>query len=111
RIINSQKDEIAIMQMWLRDRGQAVPEVHISDSSVMVHGAGHEAHDATMPGMLTAAQIRELAAARGTAFDRLFLTFMIQHHRGAVSMVHELFGTDGAGQDEAVFRFASDVQV
>jgi uncharacterized protein (DUF305 family) len=64
-----------------------------------------------MPGMLSDAQLRQLAAARGADFDRLFLTFMIQHHRGAVAMVEALFGTYGAGQDETVFKFASDVNV
>jgi uncharacterized protein (DUF305 family) len=64
-----------------------------------------------MPGMLTAAQLRQLEAARGEEFDRLFLSFMIQHHQGAVAMVKALFGTPGAGQDEAVFRFATDVNV
>jgi uncharacterized protein (DUF305 family) len=66
---------------------------------------------ASMPGMLTAAQLRELDAARGGEFDRLFLTYMIQHHRGATQMVRELFGTYGAAQDETVFKFASDVNV
>jgi uncharacterized protein (DUF305 family) len=64
-----------------------------------------------MPGMLTAEQLRDLQSARGPEFDRLFLQYMIQHHRGAVVMVRELFATDGAGQDEAVFKFASDAQV
>jgi uncharacterized protein (DUF305 family) len=107
RIINAQRDEIATMQRWLRDRDQPVPELHVSDAGVMVHGGDHM----HMPGMLTPAQIGELRAARGDAFDRLFLTLMIQHHNGAVEMVHTLFATDGAGQDEDVFRFASDVQV
>ena len=107
RIINAQQDEITLMQTWLRDRDQPVPEVHVSESGVMVHGGDHM----HMPGMLTPAQIRELDAARGEAFDRLFLELMIVHHSGAVDMVHELFATDGAGQDEEVFRFASDVQV
>jgi uncharacterized protein (DUF305 family) len=66
---------------------------------------------AMMPGMLTGAQLKELAAARGTEFDRLFLTFMIQHHRGAVGMVRTLFSSQGAGQDETVFKFANDVEV
>ena len=61
--------------------------------------------------MLTEAQMKQLDAARGPEFDRLFLRFMIQHHRGAVTMVKELFGTYGAGQDETVFKFASDVNV
>jgi uncharacterized protein (DUF305 family) len=107
RIINAQQDEIATMQRWLRDRGQTVPELHVTESGVMVHGADHAMH---MPGMLTPDQIRQLDAARGTEFDRLFLTFMIQHHQGAVTMVRDLFATDGAGQDEEVFKFASDVQ-
>ena len=64
-----------------------------------------------MPGMLTPEQMRSLAAARGVEFDRLFLEGMIQHHKGAVAMVQQLFGTPGAGQDARVFKFASDVNV
>jgi uncharacterized protein (DUF305 family) len=64
-----------------------------------------------MPGMLTGEQLRQLDQARGEEFDRLFLTFMIQHHRGAVAMVKALFGSYGAAQDETVFKFASDVNV
>ncbi|HEX6132404.1 MAG TPA: DUF305 domain-containing protein [Longimicrobiales bacterium] len=109
RIINAQRAEIATMQRWLRNRGLESPEVHITDTTVMVHGTGHEGHG-LMPGMITPEQMRELAAARGTAFHRLFLTFMIQHHNGAVKMVYDLFDA-GAGQDEDAFRLASDVQV
>lgn len=108
RIINAQQGEIATMQRWLRDRREPVPELHVTDQGVRVHGADHAMH---MPGMLTPQQVRELDAARGAEFDRMFLTLMIQHHKGAVTMVHELFGTPGAGLDEDVFRFASDVQV
>ena len=61
--------------------------------------------------MLTEEQLRQLDAARGAEFDRLFLSSMIQHHRGAVTMVKELFGSYGAGQDEIVFKLASDVNV
>ena len=110
RIINAQQDEIATMQNWLRDRGQPVPEVHISGTTLMIHGDGD--HDAMhMPGMLTPEQIKELEEARGAAFDKLFLTYMIQHHSGAVTMVDELFSTDGAGQDEVAFKLASDINV
>ncbi|MGH7699019.1 MAG: DUF305 domain-containing protein [Gemmatimonadales bacterium] len=109
RIINAQRDEIATMQGWLRDRGQTVPEVHIEGLSLMIHGvAEHHPH---MPGMLTRAQLEELDRARGAEFGRLFLTYMIQHHQGAVTMVHDLFGTDGAAQDEEAFKLASDIQV
>ena len=107
RIINAQQDEIALMQQWLRDRGQPVPEVHITGITLMVHGAGD--HVMHMPGMLTQEQLQELEAARGLDFDRLFLTYMIQHHAGAVHMVDELFSTDGAALDEAAFKLASGI--
>lgn len=107
RIINAQRDEITIMQQWLRDRGQPVPELHQTGMDLIVHGADHALH---MPGMLTPDQLRQLEQAGGLEFDRLFLTFMIQHHRGAVTMVHDLFSAGGAGQDDSVFKVASDVQ-
>ena len=68
-------------------------------------------HDMLMPGMLTEAQMKQLDQARGPEFDRLFLTAMIRHHRGAVSMVQTLFSTQGAAQDETIFKLASDVSV
>ena len=108
RIINAQQDEIATMQRWLRDRGQPVPEASATGMKMKMGGVEHEM---LMPGMLTEDQMRQLDQARGPEFDRLFLTFMIQHHRGAVSMVRDLFGSRGAGQDETVFKFANDVSV
>ena len=99
------------------DHGTADPPTGSAsgtDHGAMGHGAmGHGAmHDhLSMPGMLSQAQLDELAAAEGAAFDRLFLAYMIQHHGGAVVMVEDLFATDGAGQDEQAFKFASDVQV
>ncbi len=113
RIINAQNDEIASMQQWLRDRDQPVPEVHIDGLNLMIHGGGdHAMHDHTnMPGMLSPEQLRELSEARGRAFDRLYLKYMIQHHSGAVTMVDELFSQDGAAIDEASFKLASDINV
>jgi uncharacterized protein (DUF305 family) len=108
RIINAQQDEIVTMQRWLRDRRQPVPDGTTMGMKMMMNGVEHLM---LMPGMLTEAQMNQLNAARGPEFDRLFLVFMIQHHRGAVSMVKDLFDTYGAGQDETVFKFASDVNV
>lgn len=108
RIINAQQDEIATMQQWLTDRHQTVPEAKAGPMKMMMHGKEQEM---LMPGMLTAEQMHQLDLARGPDFDRLFLTDMIQHHKGAVSMVQDLFGTYGAGQDELIFKFASDVNV
>jgi len=116
RIINGQQDEIATMQQWLRDRRQPVPEPALTLSSgaraagMKMTMNGHE-HEMLMPGMLTEDQMKQLDQARGVEFNRLFLTFMIQHHRGAVAMVKDLFGSHGAAQDETVFKFANDVSV
>jgi uncharacterized protein (DUF305 family) len=108
RIINSQSDEIRTMQGWLRDRGLPVPEIHISGLKLTIDGPMSMMH---MPGMLTQAQLEELGRAQGPEFDRLFLTYMIQHHKGALVMVRELFATDGAGQGELAFKLANDIQV
>jgi uncharacterized protein (DUF305 family) len=118
RIDVSQRDEMAMMQRWLRERGQPVP-----DPKPAGEHAGHAGMEMTgmdmpgmampsgglMPGMLTPAQLAQLGAASGAEFDRLFLTFMIQHHQGALTMVDQLFSSQGAGQDVTIFRFASDV--
>lgn len=108
RIINAQQDEIVLMSNWLHDRNQPVPEPNPAGMPMMMGGAQHVV---PMPGMLTEEQLKQLDAARNSEFDRLFLTFMIQHHRGAVDMVRTLFAATGAGQDETIFKFASDVEV
>jgi uncharacterized protein (DUF305 family) len=104
RIIVGQQDEIDLMQRWLRDRGQPVPGTELQDHSM--HG-GDPAR--LMPGMLTPEQMAQLDQARDAGFDRLFLTLMMQHHRGALTMVDQLFGSQGAAQDEPVFKIASGV--
>ncbi len=180
RIINAQKDEIASMSRWLRDRGQPVPDVQVAGTDLVVHGglpmemqgkgkgkgegkgegdikgdgmgegnmkgkgntggmdmpgmgmsapgdssptappaasstaaspASSPMDRPLMPGMLTHAQMQQLDRARGTDFDRLFLTGMIQHHQGAIDMVRQLFATPGAGEERVVFKLANDVQV
>lgn len=108
RIINAQRDEIVLMQNWLRDRNQTAPEPNPAGMPMMHEG---QMHVMPMPGMLTDEQLKQLDAARGEEFDHLFLTFMIQHHRGAVEMVRTLLASRGAGQDETIFKFASDVEV
>jgi uncharacterized protein (DUF305 family) len=92
----SQRDEIAFMEQWLKDRKQALPP-----ADYMTH--------MMMPGMLSPEQMAQLDIARGREFERLFLIFMIQHHEGALQMVEELFDMPGAGQDPDIFRFATDV--
>lgn len=92
----SQRDEINMMRQWLADRKQTVPDS--TKPMAML-----------MPGMLSPAQLDSLAASRDTTFDRLFLTFMIQHHEGALKMVKDLFASTGGGQSPELFRYASDV--
>jgi uncharacterized protein (DUF305 family) len=107
RIVVGQRDEIATMQTWLRDRGLPVPDA-TSTRHHMKMPNGME-HDMLMPGMLTDEEMAALDRARGSEFDRLFLTGMIKHHQGAIDMVDVLFKSYGAAQDEVVFKFANDV--
>lgn len=105
RITVSQRDEIGLMQRWLRAQGAEAPHPPVTLEQAM----GHHDHAMMMPGMLSTAQLQQLAAATGAGFDRLFLEFMIQHHGGALTMVTDLFGSPGAGQDSWIYQFASDV--
>jgi len=116
RITISQSDEIKYMKQWLEDRGQPAAMSHSqSGSHHMDHSAmgGMKGMDmgsmGLMPGMLTPEQMQALAKASGPAFDHLFLTGMIQHHGGALIMVQDLFDTPGAGQDNVLFDFATDI--
>jgi uncharacterized protein (DUF305 family) len=102
----SQNDEIKMMKNWLKDRGEEAPMDH-GGGHMMMMGTGQEMPP--MPGMLTAEQMKELAASKGPAFDTLFLNGMIQHHIGALTMVDELFSSPGAGQDSIIFDFATHV--
>lgn len=108
RIAVAQRDEIAAMQTWLRDRGEPVPD---AASTRMHMSMGGMEMDMLMPGMLSDAEMATLDKARGAEFDRLFLIGMIKHHQGAIDMVEVLFKAPGAAQDDTVFKFANDVQV
>ena len=119
RVAMGQSAEIGLMKDWLKDRNQPIPDVDMGGMNMNMPGmasmpgmAGMPGmqHTMMMPGMLTGAQMARLDSARGVNFDRLFLTDMIQHHRGAITMVENLLATPGAAQDEIVFKFANDVQ-
>jgi uncharacterized protein (DUF305 family) len=105
RIVVGQRDEIGLMQRWLRERRLDVPDgvaMYMPDMPGMDHGA-------MMPGMLTQAQLVELDRARGQEFDRLFLRGMIMHHQGALTMVNALFDAPGSTIDDLMYKFASDI--
>src|SRR5262249_1972673 len=101
-----QSDEIVLMQTWLRDHGQEVPDAKSTKHKMVMNGMEHEM---LMPGMLNDDEMAELDRARGPEFDRLFLVGMIKHHQGAIDMVDVLLKSYGAAQDETVFKFANDV--
>jgi uncharacterized protein (DUF305 family) len=103
RISSSQSDEIKLMQRWLAARGE-----RISLDMPGMDMSRHSSQQQLMPGMLTPEQMQALGKAKDAEFDRLFLTGMIQHHDGALTMVKDLFDTAGAGQDADVFNFATD---
>ncbi|MGQ0703688.1 MAG: DUF305 domain-containing protein [Gemmatimonadales bacterium] len=104
RIVVAQRDEIALMQQWLKDRSLPVP-----DPDPRGHRMPGMDHHVLMPGMLSPAQMDSLGRARGAEFDRLFLAFMIQHHEGALTMVEQLIGSAAAAQDDSVFKLAADI--
>jgi len=101
RIESSQADEIAFMTTWLTERGEPV-----EDPMMKGHGA-HMHH--MMKGMANPDQMQALAAAKGVAFDRQFLTLMIAHHDGAVDMVDKLLDEDGTAADPVLFQFVGDI--
>jgi uncharacterized protein (DUF305 family) len=116
RISSSQSDEIKFMKRWLESRGAPVSPTMPEMTGMDMPGMDMSSHAASqpivmllMPGMLTKTQMEALENAKGAEFDRLFLTGMIQHHSGALTMVKDLFDTAGAGQDAELFNFASDV--
>jgi len=102
RMVVAQRDEIATMRAWLLERGEPAP------SGEHVRGQ-RPGPGGPMQGMLTEEQLAELDDARGADFDRLFLTYMIPHHEGALAMVAELFASPGGAQNDFVFKLASDI--
>ncbi|MDB4878471.1 MAG: hypothetical protein JWM41_4917 [Gemmatimonadetes bacterium] len=106
RIVVGQRDEIGLMQYWLKEHGQPVPDAKSTHMTMKMDGMQH---DMLMPGMLNDEQLAELDKARGSDFDRLFLQAMIAHHQGAITMVNELLASPGAAQDDVVYRMSSDV--
>lgn len=119
RIALSQEAEMALMREWLTERNQSLEmqgdhSAHGMDHGGMDHSAhaGHAMPPSETPlmtGMLSPAQMARLAAARGTDFDRLFLSGMIQHHQGALDMVADLMDHPDAAQDTLLSDFTTSV--
>jgi uncharacterized protein (DUF305 family) len=105
RIGISQTDEMKFMKRWLTYRDK--PLMDMGDMA----GTMDHMNMPLMPGMLTPQQMEALRKATGAKFDQLFLTGMIQHHTGALTMLDDLFGTPGAAQDMQLFDFTADIGV
>ncbi|MBA4008412.1 MAG: DUF305 domain-containing protein [Erythrobacter sp.] len=99
RIESSQADEITFMQTWLKERGEPLTDAMMKD---------HAHH--TMKGMASPEALTALGAAKGTDFDKQFLTLMIAHHEGALDMVEVLLDEDGTAADPVLFQFVGDVE-
>ena len=100
RIKASQGDEIAFMERWLEQRGEPLEAPHSEHHSDTHLG---------MQGMATPDQMTALEAASASEFDRLYLTLMITHHEGALTMVEELLEQPGAAYDPVLFEFTTDI--
>jgi uncharacterized protein (DUF305 family) len=109
KISVSQTDEIGFMKRWLEDRGKPTT-MEMDHSHMSAEEMKNMNMHMLMPGMLTPEQMAALEKAKGAQFDHLFLTGMIQHHGGALTMVDDLFNTPGAGQDPVLFDFATDIE-
>lgn len=95
RIIAGQSPEITALENWLEQRGLPVP-------------AADATHDHALPGMITPLQLEQLTNAGGAEFDELFLTYMSQHHAGAVDMAAAAVA---GGTDQLAIEMATDVSV
>jgi uncharacterized protein (DUF305 family) len=94
RIAAGQAPEIKAMQGWLKTYGRTET------------GEGHAHEHAAMPGMATSAQLEKLRTARGKAFDQLFLTLMVTHHEGAITMATDV---KAQGNNIRIEEMADDV--
>lgn len=106
RVVVGQSDEIRLMQQWLKDHGQPVPDAKDTRMHMTMNG---KTMDMLMPGMLSDDEMKQLDQARGVEWDRLFLQGMIKHHGGAIDMVNTLNSSNGAAQDEFVFKLSNDI--
>ena len=100
RIAGVQGPEVAVMEAWLARQDDA------GHGGSGDGGSGDGGDHTGMPGMATPAQLAELGAASGPAFDRLFVTLMIAHHEGGIAMAEHTF--EHANTDE-VKKFAEGI--
>lgn len=89
---SAQEPEMTTLTGWLTSWGAKAAD----PTAGMNHGTG----------MMTTAEMSKLKAAEGTEFDRLWLTLMISHHEGAVTMARQVLTTT---TDQQVKKLANDI--
>lgn len=92
KIKQAQQPEIDTMTGWLSAWGKPAPMPGMSAGMDM--DMSHE----SMPGAMTSADMTKLSQVKGAAFDKQFLTMMIAHHQGAVTMAKQE-GAQGSNPD------------
>lgn len=101
RIKAEQRPEIGLITRWLTKHGESVPPQATKPQMAA------DSHHSGMPGMATKAELLKLQDAKGPDVDRQFLTLMIRHHQGAITMV---LNSQDTGTDDEVERFGNDIQ-
>ncbi|WP_275461943.1 DUF305 domain-containing protein [Streptomyces noursei] len=109
-IKQAQDPEIQRMRAWLKAWGKpesagAMPGMDHGSGS-MDHGSGAGGHGSGMSGMMSDEDMKALKAAKGRAFDRMFATMMIAHHKGAIDMAKD---EQRRGRNATAKKLADDV--
>ncbi|GAB3069397.1 DUF305 domain-containing protein [Pedococcus soli] len=84
KIKAAQDPEIATMNGWLNRWGAPSSAGDMNGMAGMDHGSD---------GMMSQADMSKLSQASGAAFDRMWLTMMIAHHQGALTMAKDVLAT------------------
>ncbi|MGQ0631560.1 MAG: DUF305 domain-containing protein [Sporichthyaceae bacterium] len=107
-ILAAQGPEIETMQTLLEAWAQPlIPDMADMDHSSMTPDEITAMMSGSMPGMAKEPELEKLSTAKGAAFDRLFLTLMLGHHRGAVEMA-QMERADGKAVD--ALALAEDIE-
>ncbi|MDH6235712.1 DUF305 domain-containing protein [Cryobacterium sp. CG_9.6] len=113
-IVTTQGQQSGQMFGWLSVWGLSQASAEPSMTWMTRPGRTDSAHDHAdahqpgepMPGLATDAQVAALTAASGTEADRIFLTLMIAHHKGAIEMADAVLDRSS---NSVVLAFANAV--
>jgi uncharacterized protein (DUF305 family) len=101
RIEKAQDPEIQQMHGWLTTWGAGMPGMSQEPMPGM---------SGSMPGMMSDADLKQLQAAKGAEFDKMWLDMMIKHHQGAIDMAKTELTKGGNADAQALARKIIDAQ-